>query len=601
MRESSFPLAIELEDSWNVTDFIERNAKESPNDIAYRRKTAKRHWANTTWAEFRNEAIAVAKGLIHHGIKPGDTVGIMSRTRYEWTLFDVALWYAGAIGVPVYETSSPDQIAWIGTDAKLKAILVEDDVCEERVHAAEDDIPTLETIWKMSNGALHNLSLAGKDVTDETLMAARAAHGLADVATIIYTSGTTGRPKGCEITHGNLSLLAINSVHQLKTCLVLEDGKTPGSTLLFITLAHVFARFVSVLCMAGKCPMGHTSDMRDVSEDIRSFQPSFLLSVPRVFEKVYNSAEQRAKTDRKGAIFTRAAKTSVAYSRALDTGSVPLSLKVQHRVFDALVYRKLRQAMGGHLRYAVSGSAPLGERLGHFFRGAGITILEGYGLTESTAPTCVNIPGQEDIGTVGTPLPGCAIRIAEDGEILLKGIHIFAGYHNNPDATAKAVVDGWLHTGDIGELTTAGALKITGRKKEIIITAGGKNVVPTVLEDRLRMHPLVSQAIVVGDAKPFIAALITLDAEMLPTWLKAEGLPELTVSEALSNERVQKALDQAVAVANEAVSRAESIRKYHILPVDFSIESAHLTPSLKLKRATIMKDFAEDVENLYNE
>ncbi len=390
-------------------------------------------------------------------------------------------------------------------------------------------------------------------------------------------------------------MLTENTVKRIEQVVSAEGA----STLLFLPLAHVFARFIQVLCMAGGTTMGHSGDIKQLLPDLAAFQPSFLLAVPRVFEKIYNSAEQKAEADGRGAIFRRAADTAIEHSRSLDTGSRGLGLRARYALFDKLVYPKLRAAMGGRAEYAVSGGAPLGERLGHFFRGIGLTVLEGYGLTETTAPHSVNVPEKTKIGTVGPSLPGNAVRIGEDGEILLKGPHVFRAYWNNPKATDEAIVDGWFHTGDLGELDEDGYLRITGRKKEILVTAGGKNVAPAVLEDRLRAHPLVSQCIVVGDAKPFIAALVTLDDEMLPAWLSNNGLPSMTAAEAAKDETVLAAIQTAVDDANKAVSKAESIRKFEVLDIDFTVESGHLTPSLKLKRNVVMDDYADAVDKLY--
>ncbi|MEP6650426.1 MAG: long-chain fatty acid--CoA ligase, partial [Lapillicoccus sp.] len=502
---------------------------------------------------------------------------------------------AGAVTVPIYETSSPDQVAWILEDSGAVAIVAETATHAGAVAAVRDRLPTLRDVWQIESGALDELNRAGTDVSDETLDARRASTDRSSLATIIYTSGTTGRPKGCQLTHGNFKDLAENTCESLAS-VVRADG---AATLLFLPLAHVFARFIQVLCVEATARMGHSSDIRSLLEDFASFRPTFILAVPRVFEKIYNSSEQRAEGDGKGRIFATAAATAMAWSESLDSGGPGLGLKLKHAVFDRLVYGKLRAAMGGQIQYAVSGGAPLGTRLGHFYRGIGVIVLEGYGLTETTAPATVNVPERVKIGTVGTPLPGVGIRIAEDGEILIKGVNVFAGYHNNETASSDALQDGWFHTGDIGELDTDGYLKITGRKKEILVTAGGKNVAPAVLEDRLRAHPLVSQCIVVGDQKPFIAALITLDDEMLPTWAKNNGQPGLTVAQARTNEAVLAQLQKAVDDANTAVSKAESIRKFAVLPGDFTEENGYLTPSLKLKRNVVMKDFHEDVEALY--
>jgi long-chain acyl-CoA synthetase len=578
----------------NLAQTVVVNAQTVPDKVVFSTRAAG-GWQDVTAAAFADEVARLAKGLVAAGIQMGERVGLMSRTRYEWTLADYAIWTAGAVTVPIYETSSPDQVGWILEDSGAVAVVVETATHAGAVAAVRDRLPALRDVWQIESGALDELNRAGADVSDDTLAARRASTDRTSLATIIYTSGTTGRPKGCQLTHGNFKDLAENACESLAS-IVRADG---AATLLFLPLAHVFARFIQVLCVEATARMGHSSDIRSLLDDFASFRPTFILAVPRVFEKIYNSSEQKAEGDGKGRIFAAAAATATEWSESLDAGGPGLGLKLKHAVFDRLVYSKLRAAMGGHVRYAVSGGAPLGTRLGHFYRGIGVIVLEGYGLTETTAPATVNVPERVKIGTVGTPLPGVGVRIAEDGEILVKGVNVFTGYHNNETASSDALHDGWFQTGDLGELDDDGYLKITGRKKEILVTAGGKNVAPAVLEDRLRAHPLVSQCIVVGDQKPFIAALITLDAEMLPTWAKNNGLSALTAEQARSNEVVLTELQKAVDDANTAVSKAESIRKFAVLPGDFTEENGYLTPSLKLKRNLVMKDFHDDVEALY--
>ncbi|HWI33234.1 MAG TPA: AMP-dependent synthetase/ligase [Lapillicoccus sp.] len=578
----------------NLAQTVVVNAQTVPDKVVFSTRAAG-GWQDVTAAAFADEVARLAKGLVAAGIQVGERVGLMSRTRYEWTLADYAIWTAGAVTVPIYETSSPDQVGWILEDSGAVAVVVETATHAGAVAAVRDRLPALRDVWQIESGALDELNRAGADVSDDTLAARRASTDRTSLATIIYTSGTTGRPKGCQLTHGNFKDLAENACESLAS-IVRADG---AATLLFLPLAHVFARFIQVLCVEATARMGHSSDIRSLLDDFASFRPTFILAVPRVFEKIYNSSEQKAEGDGKGRIFAAAAATATEWSESLDAGGPGLGLKLKHAVFDRLVYSKLRAAMGGHVRYAVSGGAPLGTRLGHFYRGIGVIVLEGYGLTETTAPATVNVPERVKIGTVGTPLPGVGVRIAEDGEILVKGVNVFTGYHNNETASSDALHDGWFQTGDLGELDDDGYLKITGRKKEILVTAGGKNVAPAVLEDRLRAHPLVSQCIVVGDQKPFIAALITLDAEMLPTWAKNNGLSALTAEQARSNEVVLTELQKAVDDANTAVSKAESIRKFAVLPGDFTEENGYLTPSLKLKRNLVMKDFHDDVEALY--
>jgi long-chain acyl-CoA synthetase len=580
----------------NLAETVVRNATDVPDRVLFAKRSGA-GWTGVTAVEFRREVEDLAKGLLAAGIQPGDRVGLMSRTRYEWTLADYAVWTVGGVTVPVYETSSPDQVAWILEDSAAVAIFAETRAHARAVAGVRGRLPALRDVWQLDGRALDELVAAGADVPDADVGERRVGTDRTTLATIIYTSGTTGRPKGCRLTHGNFKDLAENAYERLAEVVRTEDA----STLLFLPLAHVFARFIQVLCVEAQAKMGHSSDITTLLDDFATFQPTFILAVPRVFEKIYNSAEQKAAGKGKGKVFGTAAATAIAWSEARDTGRLPLALRARHAVFDRLVYGKLRAAMGGRIRYAVSGGAPLGTRLGHFYRGIGVTVLEGYGLTETTAPATVNTPVKVKIGTVGPPLPGVGIRIADDGEILIRGVNVFDGYHNNDAASADAMQDGWFRTGDLGELDDEGFLRITGRKKEILVTAGGKNVAPAVLEDRLRAHPLVSQCIVVGDQKPFIAALITLDPDMVPAWAKSNGHEGLTMDEARTDPAVRAALDDAVADANTAVSKPESIRKYAVLPGDFTEENGFLTPSLKLKRNLVMRNFADEVEELYSE
>lgn len=579
----------------NLSDLPVRNGTTRPHDVAFSTPSSGT-WVDVTNAEFLADVHALAKGLMAAGIGLGERVAIMSKTRYEWTLADFAVWSAGAVSVPIYETSSAAQVSWIVSDAGCAAVILETPTHARTLAAAQADRSDLRHVWQIDDGGLDELKAAGREITDEALETRRGLVSRADVATVIYTSGTTGRPKGCQLTHDNFMALAENAVERMK---VVVSGPE-ASTLLFLPLAHVFARFVQVVCVQAGVRMGHTADIKNLLADFGTFSPTFILSVPRVFEKIYNSSEQKATAEGKGRIFAIAAATAIAWSSAHDDGKPGALLNAKHAVFDKLVYGKLRAAMGGKVEYAVSGGAPLGTRLGHFYRGIGLTVLEGYGLTETTAPATLNTPEMIKIGTVGPPLPGVSIQIADDGEILVKGSSVFSAYRNNETATNDALVDGWFRTGDIGELDNDGYLRITGRKKELLITAGGKNVAPAFLEDRLRSHPLVSQCIVVGDQKPFIGVLLTVDAEMLPSWAKNNGLQGLSMDEARTNKVVHAEIQKAVDQANKAVSKAESIRKFTILSGDFTEENGYLTPSLKLKRNIVMKDFAPEVEALYS-
>jgi long-chain acyl-CoA synthetase len=597
MDEIHTPLLIEPDPTENLNDLLAARVAATPDRPLIEHKVdGEGPWLPITAREFDAHVVSVAKGLVARGVQPGDRVGIMSRTRYEWTLLDWATWAAGAVPVPVYETSSAEQVLWILTDADVSLLVVESDTHAATVAEVRPDVPGLRDVLVLDSGAIDALEADGRDVTDAEIARRRGLAQLEDVATIIYTSGTTGRPKGALLTHGNFSVLSRNSVEGLNEVVRAEGART----LLFMPLAHVFARFVEVLCVPGGAVLGHTPDTKNLLADLASFQPTFILSVPRVFEKVYNSSEQKAAAGGKLKIFRWAAATSIAYSRATETpAGASLPLRVQHKVADVLVYKKLRHALGGRCEWAISGGAPLGERLGHFYRGIGFRVLEGYGLTETTAPATVNLPGRTKIGTVGPPLPGATVRIAEDGEIEVKGPQVFRGYHNNDVATAESFHDGWFRTGDLGSLDDDGFLRITGRKKEIIVTAGGKNVAPAVLEDRLRSHPLISQVVVVGDARPFIGALVTLDPEGLPGWLRAHGHRDMTITEAAKDPEVLASIEKAVERANRAVSRAESIRKYRILDTDLTIANGYLTPKLSVRRSHVIKEFAAEIDALY--
>ena len=596
MKDKDVAAVVPTTTEGTLADLPRRNAERAPTDAAFSKKGTAGQWIHVTWGEFAAEVSALAKGFIASGVRQGDRIGLMCRTRYEWTLVDFAAWTAGAVVVPIYETSSPEQVEWILFDSGAKLVVVESPTHRDTVEQVRDRVSTVEDVFTVDEGDLDRLMALGRDVPDEELARARSGLDRTSVATIIYTSGTTGRPKGVQLTHGNFLDLVENAIGKLGAA-VLAPG---SSTLLFLPLAHVFARFVEVLCVAASVRMGHTADAKAVVEDFGTFRPTFILAVPRVFERVFNAAEAKAAAGGKDKIFHRAATVAIAFSEAFDQGGPGLSLRLQHALFDKLVYSKMRAAMGGQVRYAVSGGGPLGTRLGHFFRGIGINILEGYGLTETTAPVAVNVPDKVKIGTVGPPLPGTSIRIADDGEILVKGVGVFNAYHANEQATSEAIRDGWFHTGDLGDLDEDGYLRITGRKKEILVTSGGKNVAPAVLEDRLRAHPLVSQCIVVGDQKPFIAALVTLDSEMWPLWAASHGLENVSIEEARTHPKVLEVLQRAVDRANEAVSKAESIRKFAVLSGDFTEANGYLTPSLKMKRNIVMKDFATEVEKLYS-
>jgi long-chain acyl-CoA synthetase len=580
----------------NTADFVFDNAVSRPQHVALRRRVGG-SWADVTAKQFADEVAAVAKGLIASGLQAGDRVAVMSKTRYEWTVVDFAIFTAGGVVVPIYETSSAEQVQWILSDSGARAIFVETPGHADIVDTVRPTTPDLVHVWQFDDGAIGTLVQDGGGVADEDVTRRRGAVALDDLASIIYTSGTTGRPKGCELTHRSFVVEVVELLD------LLEDFfNSQTSTLLFLPIAHVFGRVIEIGALAAGCTLGHTADVKNLLEDLAGFKPTFVLAVPRVFEKVYNSAKQKAHADGKGPIFDRAEAVAIKYSESLAKGSVSPLLKVQHFLFDKLVYGKLRAALGGNCIAAVSGGAPLGARLGHFFRGIGVTIYEGYGLTETTAGVTVNRPGAIKVGTVGQPVGGTTVRVAEDGELLFKAPHVFRGYWRNPDASAEALEsDGWFHTGDIGEIDDDGFVRITGRKKELIVTAGGKNVAPAVLEDRVRAHWLISQCLVVGDQQPFIAALITIDPESFPTWLEKHGKPADTpVGDLIEDAELRAEVQEAIDDANKAVSKAESIRKFVILPHDWTEAGGQLTPSLKLKRNVVHKEAAGEIEALYS-
>jgi len=581
----------------NTADFAFQSAANRPQHVALRRRVGG-GWRDVTAAQFAAEVTEIAKGLLAAGIQAGDRVAVMSKTRYEWTVADFALFTAGAVVVPIYETSSAEQVEWILSDSGAKGAFVETSGHPEIVESVRANTPDLAQVWQFDGGSIAALTQSGKDVSDEEVTKRRESVGLDDLASIIYTSGTTGRPKGCQLNHRSF----VSEVVELRDGLgeFLNEGT---STLLFLPIAHVFGRTIEIGAIAAGCTLGHTPDVANLLGELAEFKPTFVLAVPRVFEKVYNSAKQRAHAAGKGKIFDRAENVAIAFSKATSDGATPrLSLKFQHAVFDKLVYGKLRAALGGNCVAAVSGGAPLGTRLGHFFRGVGVTIYEGYGLTETTAGVTVNRPEALRVGTVGRPVGGVGVRVADDGELLFQSPLVFVGYWRNEAATHEAIdADGWFHTGDIGEIDDDGFVRITGRKKELIVTAAGKNVAPAVLEDRVRAHSLISQCLVVGDQKPFIAALITLDPESFPTWLERNGMPDSTsIADVVDDPKLHDDVQRAIDDANKAVSKAESIRKFAILADDWTEAGGQLTPSLKLKRNVVHTEFAEQIADLYS-
>jgi long-chain acyl-CoA synthetase len=602
VREFRVPPIATIADNLTLADMVWDNAEQTPDGVAFALPEGS-GWRDLTCGQFRDQVISLTKGLLAAGIEPGDRIGLMCRTRFEWTLIDYAIWACGAVTVPVYETSSAEQVGWILSDSGAVACFVETDDHRRVVSTVTTNTPELRHIWQIDpqspggTGALADLVAAGAAMPDAAVETSRRSRTADDAATIVYTSGTTGRPKGCVLTHRNIAFDVANVLPIIRS--LLSEGST---TLLFLPLAHAFARIIQVGVVQVRAVLAHSNDPKHLVDDLHSFQPTFLLAVPRVFEKLYNGAQQRAEADGKGAIFKRAELVAVAYSEALDTPPGPGSLlRLRHAFFDLLVYRKLRKIIGGRCQGAIAGGAPLGVRLGHFFRGVGMTVYEGYGLTETSPVIAVNVEGRQRIGTIGQPLPGVAVRVDDDGEILVNGPVVFPRYWHNEEATAEAIdSEGWFHTGDLGQLDEDGYLSITGRKKEIIVTAAGKNVAPAVLEDRIRAHPLISQCMVVGDRMPFVAALITLDEDAIRPWLARNGRAEATPMAELRDDpqllaEVQAAIDEG----NRAMSRAESIRKYHILQNDFSEATGELTPSMKIKRAVVLKRYATEIAAIY--
>ena len=575
-----------------------RVSRSADRPLIARKQETSGVWRTITAREFSEEVDAVASGLIGMGLEPGERVAIMSRTRYEWTLLDFACWTAALVPVPIYETSSAEQIAHVLADSEARLIVTETITMAELVRTAAVSVGRESpSVLSLDAGAIRTITENGRDVPASVLAERTESLRTSSLATIVYTSGTTGTPKGTVLSHGNFTDLCTNAHQWMPEIAMGLDSRL----LLFLPLAHVFARFLQVFQISGEGVIGHAPDTKNLLPDLAAFRPSYLLVVPRVLEKIYNSADARAASGSARKVFRWAAKVAVDYSRSLDAPTGPSrALRARRALADRLVFRRIRSLVGGNADWIVSGGAPLSQRLAHFYRGLGIPVLEGYGLTETVGPISVNIPRLTKIGTVGPPLPPMSVRISADGEILLKGPSVFQGYHGDPEATASAFTeDGWFRTGDLGSLDRDGYVRITGRAKDIIVTAGGKNIAPSGLEDSLRGHPLISQVVVVGENRPFIAALMTLDAEMLPLWLRSHGLPAMTVSKAALHPRVLSALDRAVARANTQVSRAESIRKFTILSGDFTEANGLLTPSLKVKRAVAVERFSEQIDAMY--
>ena len=594
MNEISIPPLVPAATAGNLTNLIAERAWFEPERIIMSRPLGE-GWQPVTAREVEEEIRATAKGLIASGVQIGDRVAIMARTRYEWTILDFATWFAGAVVVPIYDTSSAEQIDWILNDSHSVAIIVETPALAELVKTVQPS--HTRHMWTMTEDVLTVLREAGKHIGDDEIDRRRNAITPASLATLIYTSGTTGKPKGVQLSHANF-LSECGNVVQGASELFLKPG---GSTLLFLPIAHVFGRMVQIGSISAGLHMAHCSDpVGRLPMDLASFKPTFVLAVPRIFEKIYNGAEAKAEAAGKGDIFRKAAAVAIAYSEALDKKKVSPILKLKHGLFDKLVYSKIRAGMGGRVEAAISGGAPLGVRLGHFYRGAGVTVLEGYGLTETTAGATLNLIGAQRVGSVGRPIPGTSVKIAEDGEVLLRGPIVMDGYWQNQAANDEVFdSERWFKSGDLGKLDEDGFLYIVGRKKELIVTAGGKNVAPAVLEDRLRAHPLVSQCMVVGDNQPFIAALVTLDPDALKAWVANNKKDGAAIGDLVNDPDLIAVVQTAVDEANKAVSKAESIRKFTLLTTDFTIAGGHLTAKLSVKRHVVAKEFAKEIDALF--
>ena len=592
MREYMTPATLELPGTGNLTDAVVANGRDHAGEVVCRRRTGEQ-WSDVTAARFLAEVRAVAKGLVAAGIDTGDRVAVLSKNRYEWTLLDYAIWFVGGVSVPLYETSSVEQLRHILTDSGTSAVIAETAEHRARIDKASALVdPSL--VWVLEERGIAAITTIGAAVPDDTVERRRASLTPEALATLIYTSGTTGEPKGCMLTHANFMV----ELSAARAALPELFDRKDASTLVFLPLAHVFARVIAVGAVMSRVPLAHSSDVTSLARDLASVRPTFVLGVPRIFEKLFSTAAQQAAANGRGRLFDRAAHAAMAYSRSLDTGGPGLLLRARHAAYDRLVYRRIRESLGGDCEYAVSGGAQLGERLGHFYRGTGICVLEGYGLTETTAAATVNLPGMTKIGTVGRPLPGTSVQV-HDGELLVRGGQVFSGYWNDERATRRVLDgEGWLHTGDLGEIDEEGFVWVLGRKRELIVTAGGKMVSPSALEDRVRAHFLVSQCLVVGDGKPFIAALVTLDPEACARWADQRGKaadPALLADDPALLAEIQAAVDSA----NQAVSWAESIRRFSVLPILWTEEDGHLTPSLKLRRELVMRQYRDDVEALY--
>ncbi|MBW3089425.1 AMP-dependent synthetase/ligase [Bifidobacterium miconisargentati] len=596
VKQFTNPVKEPIDSDINLFDLLDRRAQRDPDGSMIEYKGDDGAWHPYSAQVFRDMVIALAKGLIGLGVKKGDAVSIVSHTRWEWTALDLAIMSIGALTVPVYETNSASQVSWIFNDSKVTIAIAEDDGQRDKIESVRSQVPTLRNVFVIEAGGLEAIKEYGESVTDAEFWEYKeAAHG-DDLATIVYTSGSTGTPKGVELTHRNFAFLVLSALQYMPRAGAWPDRRL----LLFLPLSHVFARFMEFFSFGGTITLALSSNMKTMVKDFETFGPTLLLAVPRVYEKVYNAASQRAGTGFAGKMFARAAQNARDWSRAEQKGGkLPLAGRIAHAFYERVVYKKIRTIFGPNADFAITGGAPMDSELSHFFNGIGMPVLEGYGMTETCGPVCVSLPEDNRIGTIGMPMCGITAGIAEDGELVVKGPLVCKGYHNNPEVTAQQITDGWLHTGDLGDINEDGFISITGRKKDLIITAGGKNVSPGLLEASVMTSPVVNQCLVIGDKKPFVAALVTLDLADANAWLEAQGAkPEPDLASLAGNAIVHAEVERAVNAANEGVSRAESIRKFEILPDEFTEANGMLTPSLKTRRAQIVKHYQDLIDNV---
>lgn len=596
VKQFTNPVKEPIDSDVNLFDLLDNRAKRDPEGAMIEYKGDDGTWHPYSAQVFRDMVIDLAKGLIGLGVNKGDSVAIVSRTRWEWTALDVAIMSIGAVTVPVYETNSASQVSWIFNDSKVTLAIAEDDGQRDKIESVRSEVPTLRNVFVIEAGGLSAIKTYGESVTDAEFWEYKEASHGDDRATIVYTSGSTGTPKGVELTHRNFAFLVFSALQYMP-----RAGAWPNRRLLlFLPLSHVFARFMEFFSFGGTISLALSSNMKTMVKDFETFGPTLLLAVPRVYEKVYNAASQRAGTGFAGKMFMRAAENAREWSKAEQKGEqLPIAGRIAHAFYEQVVYKKIRTIFGPNADFAITGGAPMDSELSHFFNGIGMPVLEGYGMTETCGPVCVSLPEDNRIGTIGMPMCGITAGIAEDGELVVKGPLVCKGYHNNPEVTTQQITDGWLHTGDLGDISEDGFISITGRKKDLIITAGGKNVSPGLLEASVMTSPVVNQCLVIGDKKPFVAALVTLDLADANNWLESQGAkPEPDLASLAKNAIVHAEVERAVNAANEGVSRAESIRKFEILPDEFTEANGMLTPSLKTRRAQIVKHYQELIDNV---